>query len=179
LTYSEKPFWPMGRSQLLARELTWPLSHKPRKIYIAASLNNQIRAMRLAIDLMRAGFEVASRWCSADFSGCPDKDSEQAEWVDYEIVWRDRDLEDIAAADVLVVLTDVSSKSGGLHFELGWWIGSDRSGAIIVGTRKLNCFFLIDDVQHVASTADLLEWLSDESHGSKTASISIEDNSPF
>jgi hypothetical protein len=132
-----------------------PLPNRPEAIYIAASLDAQAAAMRLALQLIDAGFLVTSRWLRRDFSTRP---SEWYKRVPFEMEMCDIDVEDVMRADTLVILTDEPTTSGGLHVELGMFLGANKSNIVAIG-KRLNVFFWHEDVQFMQNVETLVTWL--------------------
>ncbi len=151
----------------------WILDEKPRRIYVAAPLPNQLAALRFAIQLQDCGFTVTSRWLRADFGDRPP----QSRWYDY-VIYEDKycamDLEDLAGADTLVILADQPSSTGGYHVELGHFLGSGKRNIIAVGDRP-NVFFFADNVRWTKTTIGLVEWLLDESHGTREVAPHVKE----
>jgi hypothetical protein len=153
----------------------WRLELPPRNIYVAASLKNQVEALRFAIQLQDAGFCVTSRWLRNDFSKKPivpdgpgpEQESAWRMWATYEEAWGRRDVEDLEKSDTLIILASQPSSSGGFHFELGHFVGAGKKNIITVGDRP-NVFFWHESVRFIKTMDGLIEWLQDSSHGTTT-----------
>jgi nucleoside 2-deoxyribosyltransferase len=141
----------------------WRLDAVPKKIYVAAPMTEQGTAARLALQLIDAGFDVTSRWLRKDFSDKPSKD-DFSTFAKYEAEFGRIDMEDVAAADTLIVLAANASTSGGYHFELGYYLGLGKTNIVVVGDRP-NVFFFTPPVRYVPSAEGLVEWLKDSEHG--------------
>jgi len=144
--------------------LLWAFDSKPKSIYIAASTVNQATALRLALRLQRAGFEITSRWLEFDFSEYTERDP----WLHRQErerceLWGKRDVEDLEKADTLVLLSNVPSSKGGFHVELGYFLGKGRN-VLVVG-EKPNVFFWTDPIRFMLDTEDVADFLSHPDHG--------------
>lgn len=142
----------------------WQFPVKPGKIYVAAPVTNQARALQVAVGLMRRGYAVTSRWLEFDFSTARTPDQDWPNYVKRSETWGQRDLEDLEAADTLVVLSDRPSTSGGYHVEVGFFIGRGRENIVVVGGRP-NVFFWSKTIQYLSSLTDLVDFLKDPGHG--------------
>jgi hypothetical protein len=136
-----------------------PMDTKPEKIYVAASVRAQGQATRLAVELQQAGFTVTGRWLTKNFATVPSRDEHWQDWIKHCLEWSSRDLEDLAAADTLIVLCDERSSSGGMDFELGWWIGAKRRNVILVGGERRNVFHWLPQMRWTIGTEGLVDWL--------------------
>ena len=141
----------------------WRLETAPKKIYVAASVYNLRQAKRFARQLIGAKFQVVSSWLLANFS----TRAKLEDWPRYAREcerYGNSDLADLAAADTLIVLTDVPSSSGGLYCELGYFLGSGKTNVVVVGQRP-NVFFFTDTVRWVPNSEGLVQWLCGQEHG--------------
>ncbi len=142
----------------------WQFKTKPSAIYVAASVHNQNQAIRLALRLIRAGFVVTSRWLDFDFSTTVTEDPwKYSNSRERHETWGVRDIEDVAAADTLVLLANVASSSGGYHVELGLALGQNKN-VLVIGDRK-NVFYWTPQVQYLPDDSDLIEFLQHPDHG--------------
>lgn len=155
-------------------DFAWRLDTIPSHIYLAASLNAQREAAMFALQLQDAGFTVTSRWIRNDFDkkpsepdGCasPSGLVKYQKWIEFEQNWGEQNLEDLEKADTLILLTDVPSSSGGLHVELGYFLGAGLTNIVAVGQKVPNVFFCTKNVRWVTSTNGLVEWLKSPLHG--------------
>lgn len=142
----------------------WAFNTKPSKVYVASSVDNQNHAIRVALRLVRAGLTVTSRWLDINFSS----DSNRNPWEsstsrERNEEWGQRDIEDMTAADTLVLLANVSSSSGGYHCELGYFLGKGGN-VLVVGDRR-NVFYWTSRVQYLPDDSSLLEFLMHPDHG--------------
>lgn len=82
-------------------------------IYLAASWNVRMTAGAIRDQFQAAGVTVRSRWLDVKFA---------ASLPENEVARQEarNDVEDIRAADALVLLADFPSSSGGMHFETGY-----------------------------------------------------------
>lgn len=147
-------------------EHLWLFPTKPKKIYLAASINNRQEATRIALLLSDLGLEVTSRWLRLDFSSKPDKNVERYKWIDFEASWGRMDLEDVMAADTLVILSNIPSSTGGYHAELGIFLGKERENILVVGGRP-NVFYWTESIRVMRDTEKLVSFLTSPDHGSK------------
>jgi len=108
------------------------------KVYVAAPWEHKIDAGFVAAGLRDQGFELTSRWI--DFHG----DSE-----DPEILAREaqNDLDDIEAADVLVVLN--ICRSEGKAVETGFALHANKP--VIVAGKRSTIFHHLPRIHHVPS----------------------------
>jgi hypothetical protein len=114
---------------------------------------------------MDAGFNVASRWLRHNFSYAPDIDDNWSEYVALKITMGEVNLLDLAEADTLIVLGTVPSTSGGLHVELGYFLGSEKCGNIVVVGDRPNVFFFTDKIRFMPNADALCSWLLRPTHG--------------
>lgn len=142
----------------------WAFGSRPKYVYVAASVANQTSALRLAMQLQRAGLEVTSRWLEFDFSTYAEMnpfihtvERERCE------TWGKRDLEDLERADTLVLLADVPSSKGGFHVELGFMLGKGRN-VLVIGERP-NVFYWTDEIRFLASLDGVVDFLMHPDHG--------------
>lgn len=138
-----------------------PLETEPKAIYIAASMGAQKAARALKEELILKGFHVTSRWIDMDFSLKPNV--LDPSYAEFERKWGNQDMEDVRAADTLVVLTDTPSSSGGLHFELGYFLGLGRTNVVAsTGSSVLpNVFFYTEHVRALHTSA-VGDWLQEQ-----------------
>ena len=168
LTYMQGPIpqWPTNANVEQAH--MWRLLDKPENIYVAASINAQLEAARFSLDLQSAGFKVVSSWIRKNHAELAKKAKESdAERISIQKQFGRSDLLDLSNADTLIILTDVPSTSGGLHVELGYFIGSGRTNIICVGPR-VNVFFWTEYVRFTPATEGLVDWLQSPDHGQRT-----------
>lgn len=132
---------------------------RPEKIYVAASTRAQHAAARLAVEIQQAGFVVTSRWLTQNFAEAPKPEHRWRDFVKHSLEWSRKDLEDLASADTLVVLCDEPSSTGGMHFELGWWIGARRGNVLLVGGDRRNVFHWLPRMRWTLGTDGLVAWL--------------------
>ncbi len=136
----------------------WALNTVPQNIYIAASINAQNDAVRLALELVLAGFKVTSRWLRIDHEKLSPltKNDERQQWLARQEEWAHKDLEDLEAADTLVILTDTPSSKGGYH---------------VVGSSLPNVFYYSDHVRNVPEVQGLLAFLQSPEHGPQVEAV--------
>jgi hypothetical protein len=155
----------------LTDDRLWRLDLAPKNIYVAATILNQVEALRLALELQDAGFHVTSRWLRRKHAGRPTKDN----WRDYveDREWAGKlDRDDLKESDTLIILTDQPSATGGYHVELGYFLGANRSNIIVVGDRP-NVFYWLEDVRFTRSVDGLVEWLQSPEHGSVSCATTL------
>ncbi len=157
-------FPPKSRPFNAGEDVVWQLPVKPSKVYVAAPVTNQASALKVALQLERAGFSVTSRWLLFDFSTAKTAEQNWDSFVERSTAWGNNDLEDLEAADTLVILADKPSTSGGYHVELGFFIGRGSKNIIAIGGRP-NVFFWSKTVQYLASVDDLVDFLKSSDHG--------------
>jgi hypothetical protein len=147
-----------GLSQIDDR--LWPFESAPHKVYLAAPLTSQLEALIFAMALQDAGFIVTSRWIKTNFAQKPSP-GEWESWKAFEEKWGEMDLEDVRAADTLVILCDKPSTSGGYHVELGCFLGAGKTNIVAVGGRP-NVFFWTSTVRWTLGTGGLIPWLQSQ-----------------
>ena len=109
------------------------------KVYLAASrsLKKDMRTVRAL--LQDKGIEVTSRWIDT-----PEPESMKAAdlatrpGLDTGAIHACKDLDDIDEADVVLVVTDVPSTTGGLHVEFGYAYAKGKR--VIVCGPRVNVF---------------------------------------
>ena len=123
-------------------------------VYLAASwsLKNEMRQVRKLLN--QAGHRVTSRWLDE-----PAEQSLAAHDLadDREIGARHaaQDLEDIDAAECVLVFTKVASTTGGLHVELGYALG--RGKRVLICGPRVNVFqCLVEHRPDFAAAVDAL-----------------------
>ena len=98
------------------------------KVYIAAALDNKNEALRLREELWRHGHTITSRWLDS-----VEGESAEERALDSQCHnWATRDIVDIYAADMLVLLSGGRS-TGGRHVELGIALNSEMR-LVLIGT---------------------------------------------
>lgn len=114
------------------------------KVYLAAPWVEREKARGVQDALIVAGFEVTSRWLYVDETTCTQRDEAY------------HDLDDLDAADVLVVLNGPISE--GKAFEQGYAHCAGKS-IIAVGSAPSNVFQHMDEIQVVPTIADAINRL--------------------
>lgn len=145
--------------------LLWAFDSIPKNVYVGASVANQTTALRLAMQLQRSGFNITSRWLEFDFSKFDEHKSPWNDRVERDRceLWGKRDIEDLEKADTLVLLADVTSSKGGLHCELGFFLGKGRN-VLVIGDRP-NVFFWTDPIRFMLDIEDVSAFLAHPDHG--------------
>ena len=77
------------------------------KVYVAASWNNKAQVRVVSKQLVAAGFNVVSDWVDQADETTPESAAAS-------------DLAALRECDVCLLLTDMQSSSGAMHFEAGW-----------------------------------------------------------
>jgi len=116
----------------------------PPKVYLAASylLQAQMREVREGLGMR--GIEVTSRWIDDPAEqSLKARDLAGAAGMKAGRIAARQDLEDIDAADCVIVFTEVASTTGGMHAELGYALGR-RKNVIVCGAR-VNVFQCLVD----------------------------------
>lgn len=112
------------------------------RIYIAAPYPTREHAITVMRRLEHLGHEVTSRWLKA-----PDELADDH---------ARKDLDDVAAADVLVALNDVdweNAGTGGRHVEFGYALAMGKM-IVLVG-RRSNIFHYLHQVRVIERIEDL------------------------
>lgn len=143
------------------RSRLWLLDSAPKKIFVSAATNNQHQALQVAMRLMKLGFEVTARWLEFDFN---EENSNPRREDGLNVEWGKKDLDDLIAADTLLVLANTPSTSGGYHVELGYFLGSGKN--IVVFGERRNVFFWTEAVRFTPNLDAAVEFLQDPNHGS-------------
>jgi len=115
------------------------------RVYLAARFERQAEILAIAKLLRASGLTVTSRWLTVD--GLALGHGVEAECAA-------RDVEDILAADTLVVFTDAAPGRGGKDFETG--IAYQRGLAVIVCGPRVHVFHHLPRVRWVPTVAELL-----------------------
>lgn len=149
-----------GKSDLFELDVT------PNKIFVAASVANQAAACRLALQLSMAGFTPSCRWAMKDFSTVPSiLEYGYVSFARHKVEWGMNDLEDLEAADTLIVLADVESTSGGFHSELGYFLGRGRTNILVIGGPRNNVYQWAPCIRYLSNNTNnacVVEWLINE-----------------
>lgn len=106
------------------------------KIYIAARFIQQGEVREKALELEALGHECTSSWRFET----PNGDGSEAEHEEHYRAAALCDLEDINRSDILVLLTEHASPSGGKHVETGYALAKDKR-VILVGPRRAENVF--------------------------------------
>ena len=109
------------------------------KVYVAAAFERRRDAEEAAGIIRRAGHLVVSSWHKVDTGKKYDPED-----VSVMSVIAERDLDELAMAGVIVVLTDGVESHGGKHVETGVAIG-DGKRVIVVGPRE-NVFHSLSEI---------------------------------
>lgn len=126
------------------------------KLYLAASFRAQHRMLEFAEYLAGRGYEVTSRWIYQKEGEALELHSIK-DHPDELVPFAIRDMQDIDAADVVVVFSWVDSTTGGFHTEFGYALGKVKP-LVVVGPR-LNVFHCLPQVKQVDSIVDLVKAL--------------------
>ena len=119
------------------------------RVYLAGQYPRRAELARYAAELRQRGITVTSRWLDTE----TEADLESATWEQRE-TWAANDLEDVDAADVVVVFTETASYGptrGGRHVETGFALAR-RKVIILVGPLE-NVFHSHPDI-----SARFREW---------------------
>lgn len=131
------------------------------RYYLAARFSAQAEMRDVREFLHAAGHEVTSSWIDEPTTETgPDGITPEIMNTDPDRCWRfaAADIEDLRAADVVVVFTEAGpSTTGGRHVELGLAIGT-RKHVVVVGPRE-NIFQTLPAVRHYP---DRLQWIAAE-----------------
>ena len=115
------------------------------KVYIAAPFQQRLEVQQKAKELTELGVDVTSRWRFED--NAPDGAIGELKNRDYYLGKLFIDLDDIEVADILLLLTDQVSKTGGKHVEFGYALARRKQLYIVGGVE--NIFHWHPSVQHV------------------------------
>lgn len=125
------------------------------KIYLAGRYSRRLELLKYSEELNEIGYEVTSRWIRGDHETDDDMLS-----FEEGCRFAKEDLEDIAAADVLIAFTenpedDVKGSSrGGRHVELGYALAAGKR-VIVVGHWE-NVFCHLSSIVFYSDYQDLL-----------------------
>jgi nucleoside 2-deoxyribosyltransferase len=109
------------------------------KVYVAARFERQAEARDLAHALIANGFSVTSRWLTAPGLALGDPCLSE--------LWGRRDLNDVDACDVYLLLSDEVLGRGGKDFEGGYAFARGKR-LVVVGPRA-HVFHFLPGVRHV------------------------------
>lgn len=130
--------------------MTYPgPSPELRNVYIAASFN-LAETVRVLRDDMQDYVNITSSWCDEpplvkdDYRETPVQARYRA----------NEDLLDIERSEIVAVLTEMDSTTGGLHVELGLALALKKR-VVIVGPRR-NVFHYLNVVEHYPDIASFL-----------------------
>ncbi len=118
------------------------------RIYIAARYDRRFEMLGVAVDLMRAGHDVTSRWIEGRRRG------------DADLFAAFEDISDLARADCLVTFTEQPERGvpwaarGGRHVEFGLAVATGKR-LCIVGPRE-NVFHHLPSVEVYATIDGLI-----------------------
>ena len=129
---------------------------KPTSVYLAARFTRKAEMRQYAEDLDELGIGVTSRWVHAgahEWTGTPD----DAIPAGAQLGFAQDDLDDIDAADMLVIFTDQQGTRGGMWVELGYALGQGMP-VLVVGPLA-NIFCAVADYR-VDTWADALAFLA-------------------
>lgn len=147
------------------------------KVYLAArySRRDELRSFRAV--LIGGGFEVTSRWLG---EGTPldHKMSDLSE--EYQRVSAEVDLEDIDAADYLILYSEDPDKGtprGGRHVEFGYALAKGKS-IIVIGPKE-NIFHALPGIQHVRFTWEASDLLRAARHKLISPMLPVKKTSRF
>ncbi len=122
----------------------------PLKVYLAAPYRHKERIKEVAAELRASGITVTSRWLEE-----PYKSTISPIDLPYETNrhYAMQDIEDVSAADVLVLFTDPTKTifRAGRHVEFGIAVGLGLSRPFpifVVGPEHENIFHYLGQVQH-------------------------------
>lgn len=123
------------------------------KLYLAGPWERRDVIARMALYLARNGHKVTSRWLTEHM---------EAETPEMLVEQAHNDLDDVRAADVLVLDTRVpGSPRGGRHTEFGYALALGRR-VILLGPR-VNVFHYLEEVAQVDTPSALLRALKETS----------------
>lgn len=114
------------------------------RVYVAARFERQAEARAFAAELMRAGYEVTSRWLYAAGLALGDPDEAAAAAM--------KDVADLKAADAYILLADEELGRGGKDFEAGVMWAMGRRVTVI--GPPAHVFHFLPGVRRYATTAD-------------------------
>ncbi len=126
------------------------------RVYIAASMAHQSEACRVALMLADLGIKVTSRWIRRGPDEVKDlhEIEDTREQFDYARNCVTQNMEDLLVADTLLLLSSVTSSTGGYHTELGFFLAKKftepkSTNILVVGRRRHNVFYWHHDIIHV------------------------------
>lgn len=133
------------------------------KVYLAARYSRRNQMRDLAAELKQMGYAITSRWLETDWVNRPNDSS--AAPPEYREKYAVVDMEDVAAADVVISFTEApgDGSRGGRHVEFGLAVAWGKR-LIVVGYRE-NLFHHLPAVEFFASQWDLLRALQPKEGG--------------
>ena len=120
------------------------------KIYLAAPFGERFTMRRVRTYLQSIGHVVTSRWLNCEERPEPGSDQE---WPEFARRMAAIDLEDLAAAETLIIFTGKSGTRGGMHVEFGYALAL-RKRICIVGER-VNVFHFRPEIEVVKNLWDV------------------------
>lgn len=125
-----------------------------KTVYLAARFSRQLEMRGYASDLAKIDITVTSRWITGDHG-----ENVEATMTSAELArCAHEDIEDIDAANALVLFTDAPSTRGGMWVELGYALG--RGIPVIACGPAANIFCEIPEVIRLSSWRLVVSWLS-------------------
>ncbi|MBA3949780.1 MAG: hypothetical protein H0X44_07535 [Acidobacteria bacterium] len=129
-------------------------------VYLSGQFEDGPALLHVRDDLLRAGYRVTSRWLNSGFATPATSLAGQPGAAGKLAAIAHQDIEDIMAADVLVVFNPPEACAigrGGRHVETGYALALGKK-VIVVGARG-NVFHWMPEVTVVSGWDDLLELL--------------------
>ena len=117
------------------------------RVYLAASFSQKERIKLLTAQLQELGLVCTNEWQDEP------KSAPVESWPDFA----NRDRASVDRADILIVLTDRQSTTGGYHWETGYAYGRGKI-ILIVGKRE-NFFHYLYDTERVVDWKGAKRWL--------------------
>ena len=131
------------------------------KVYVGASLKNAEKALRTALVLTNKGCDVTSTWLTLDV--CEMRQTLNAKELEqFDKNMGTVDMQDVLRSDVVLLLSDVDSTSGGLHVELGLALAAGKR-VVVVGKRP-NVFYHVDQVKFFGYVENAVDFIQDSIH---------------
>lgn len=124
------------------------------RIYVAGASAEVERAAAFMERCRNAGVEVVSTWAEAiKAEPVADRDLKPSDAIRYA----EGDIEEIEAADGLVLLVPPPGRGAGAYVEFGWALGCPERWTMVVGDPAQSVFFRLADMHAPNEDAALAE----------------------
>ncbi len=112
-----------------------------KKYYVATKIANRDQGIFVAYKLLRMGYDVTSRWLECEEQERPPERVGSA-WNEFCKKWAKYDMDDVLAADAIVILIQENCK--GTWVEMGLALAANKE-IHFVGTQDLTVFSRLEE----------------------------------